>query len=75
MEPKFHVVQTQRGFRNELGEMREMALYAHLQVRLGLEMAQAEGVISDLEKNSTATINSSDGQIQLEVRRISAASS
>ena len=74
MEPTYHVAQTQHGFRNELGEMTEMALYAHLQVRLGLDMAEAEGVIADLEKHSTATINSPDGEIQLEVRRTSAAS-
>ena len=40
----------------------------------GLDMAEAEGVIADLEKHSTATIDSPDGQIRLEVRRISAAS-
>ena len=74
MEPKFYVVQTQNGLRNEFGEMTEMALYAHLQVRLGLDMVDAESVIANLEKHSTATIDSPDGQIRLEVRRISAAS-
>jgi hypothetical protein len=72
MVHKFHVVQIQPGFRNELGEMTEMELYAHLQVRLGFDMNRAEDILSELEKKSSVTIYSEDGQIRLEVQHVAA---
>ena len=54
-------------FPQELGEMAETALYAHLQVRLGLDMSEAEDALSELE-NASVTIYSEDGQIRLEIQ-------
>ena len=72
-ESKFYVVQSQHGFRNDLGEMTETALYAHLQVRLGYDMNRANDFMSELEKNASVTLYSKDGQIRLEVQRIATA--
>jgi hypothetical protein len=71
-ESKFHVVQSQHGFRNDLGEMTETALFAHVQVRLGLDLIRANDFMSELEKNASVTLYSEDGQIRLEVQRIGA---
>lgn len=66
---RLHVVQSEHGFRNDLGEMTETALYGHLQVRLGFDMNWANDFMSELEKNASVTLYSEDGQIRLEVRR------
>ena len=71
-ESKFHVMQFQHGFRNDLGEMSETALYAHLHVRLGFDMNRANDFMSEIEKNASVTLYSEDGQIRLEVQRIGA---
>lgn len=71
-ESKFHILQFQRGFCNDLGEITETALYAHLQVRLGYDMNRANDFMSVLEKNVSVTLYSEDGQIRLEVQRIGA---
>lgn len=75
MDSRFHVVQTDRGFRNDLGEMTEMQLFAHIRVRLGLDINRANDFMSEVEKNASVTLQSENGQIRLEVHRISAASS
>lgn len=69
-ESKFHVVQSQHGFRNDLGEMTKTALFAHVQVRLGFDINRANDFMSELEKNASVTLYSEDGQIRLEVQRI-----
>ena len=69
-ESKFRAVQFQHGFRNDLGEMTETALYAHLQLRLGFDMNRANDFMSELEKNASVTLYSEDGEIRLEVQRI-----
>lgn len=73
-ESKFRVVQFQHGFRNDIGEMTETAIFAHLQVRLGLDLNRANDFMSELEKKASVTLYSGDGQIRLEVQRLGAAS-
>jgi hypothetical protein len=46
-----------------LGVRPGVRLYAHLQVRLGLDMNEAEGVIADLEKNPSSRILSFSQQM------------
>lgn len=70
MEPRYQVVQTEDGFRNELDNMTETGLYAHLKVRLGLDMEQAESVLANLQKNLSLTLYSTDGRIRLDVKRL-----
>jgi hypothetical protein len=48
-------------------------LYAHLQMRLGLDMNEAEGVIADLEKNPSARIHLTDWRIRSEIQRLNVA--
>lgn len=72
MERKFHVVQKQNNFPNDLGEMTETELYAHLQVRLGFDVNRAEDILSELDKKSSVTIYSEDAQIRLQVEHVAA---
>jgi hypothetical protein len=72
-EQNFYVVQTQGSFRNVIGEMTGMAVYAHVRTRLGNDMAAAETVLSDLEQNGTATVRFSDSlavESRIEIRWI-----
>lgn len=54
-EQNFWVVQTAGSFRNEIGEMSEMEVYAHVRMRLGNDMTAAERVLGELEEKGTAT--------------------
>jgi hypothetical protein len=72
-EQNFYVVQTQGSFRNEIGEMTEMALYAHVRTRLGNDMATAEAVLGELEEKGAATIRFIDSlgvATTLEIRQL-----
>ena len=67
----FYVVQTQGSFRNEIGEMTETKVYAHVRTRLGNDMSAAEAVLSELEEKSTATVRFSSSlgvETTLEIR-------
>lgn len=69
----FYVVQTEGSFRNELGEMTETQVYAHVRTRLGNDMAAAETVLSELEEKGTATvrfIGSLGVETTMEIRRL-----
>ena len=72
-EQNFYVVQTQGLFRNEIGEMSEMALYAHVRTRLGNGMDIAEAVLTELENKGTATVRFNDSlgvATHIDIRRI-----
>jgi nicotinic acid phosphoribosyltransferase len=69
----FYVFQTQGSFRNEIGEMTESQVYAHVRTRLGNDMSAAEAVLSELEEKGTATvrlISSLGVETTLEIRRL-----
>ncbi|MGB2590952.1 MAG: hypothetical protein WA853_17835 [Candidatus Acidiferrum sp.] len=70
---EFSVVQTSGGIRNEIGEMSEMQVYAHVRTRLGNDMDAAENVLIELEEKGAATVlfNDSFGaHNRIEIRRI-----
>jgi hypothetical protein len=59
-EQKFQVVQTSGALRNDIGEMSEMQVYAHVRTRLGDDMEAAENVLRELEKTGSATARFND---------------
>ena len=67
---KFTVAQTDRGVLNHLGEMTDTQLFAHVQVRLGLDINEANDFMSEVEKHASVRLFSQDGQIRLDVQRI-----
>jgi hypothetical protein len=72
-ERNFYVVQMQGPYRNEIGKMTEMTLYAHVRTRLGNDMAAAEAVIRELEEKGTATVhftNSLGPETMVEIQRL-----
>src|SRR6266404_2915466 len=69
----FYVVLKQGPFRNEIGEMTAMAVYAYVRTRLGNDMAAAETVLSELEQKGMATARFTDSfgvGNTIEIRRI-----
>jgi hypothetical protein len=70
---EFNVVQTSGGIRNEIGEMSEMQVYAHVRTRLGDDAEAAEKAIRELEDRGAATvrfIGSLGVETTMEIRRI-----
>lgn len=64
------MVQSHHGFRNDLGEKTEAALFAHIQVRLEFDLNRANDFMSELGNHASVTLYSEDGPIRLEVQRI-----
>lgn len=70
---EFNVVQTSRGFRNEIGEMSETEVYAHVRTRLGDHGNVAENALAELAEWGLATVQFKDGlgmETLIEIRRI-----
>jgi hypothetical protein len=72
-DQKFQVVQTADSFRNEVGEMSEMQVYAHVRTRLGDDMEAAENVLRELEDTGRASARFNDSfgkEIRIDIRRV-----
>jgi hypothetical protein len=72
-EHKFQVVQTAGSFRNDIGEMSEMEVYAHVRTRLGDDMEAAENVLCELEETGRATARFNDAfgrDNSIDIRRV-----
>ena len=72
-DQEFQVVQTVDSFRNEVGEMSEMQVYAHVRTRLGGDMEAAENVLRELEDTGKASARFSDSfgrEIRIDIRRV-----
>jgi len=70
---KFQVVQTWGALRNDIGEMSEMQVYAHVRTRLGDDMEAAESVLRDLEETGKATARFMDSfgrESRIDIRRV-----
>ncbi len=59
-EQQFQVVQTAGSFRNDIGEMSEMQVYAHIRTRLGDNMEATENVLRELQETGRATARFND---------------
>lgn len=73
-DDKFHVVQTSGSFRNEIGEMTEMQVYAHVRTRLDDDTEAAEQVIRELEETGEAEARFNDSfghESRIDIRRVS----
>jgi len=72
-DQNFQVVQTADSFRNEVGEMSEMQVYAHVRTRLGDDMEAAENVLRELEDTGRASARFNDSfgrEIRIDIRRV-----
>jgi hypothetical protein len=52
----FYVTQTEGNLRNEIGEMSETEVYAHVRTRLGDDAEAAESALRELERVGWATV-------------------
>lgn len=72
-DQEFQVVQTAGSFRNDLGEMSEMQVYAHIRTRLGDDMEAAENVLRELEETGKAEARFTDSfgsESRIDIRRV-----
>ena len=70
---EFNVVQTSGEFRNEIGEMNETQVYAHVRTRVGDDVEAAEAAFRELEEKGAATVrykNSLGVETRIEIRRL-----
>lgn len=71
--PHFHVVETHGSFRNEIGEMTEMQVYAHVRTRGGCGMVEAEAVLAELSEKGATAVGFRDSlgtETRIDIRRI-----
>jgi len=71
-EQSFCVVQIEASFRNEIGEMTGLEVYAHVRTRLGGDAEAAETVLRDLKEKGEAMVgfkNSLGRETVIEIRR------
>jgi len=72
-ERNFYLTQTEGSFRNEIGEMSEMDVYAHVRTRLGDDAVAAEDALRELGRTGAATVqfnNSLGKKSRMDIRRI-----
>lgn len=71
--PRFHVVQTTLGSKNDLGEMTETEVYAHVRTRLGCGPFEMENIFFALAVKGVFTALFVEGlgnEVTMEIRRL-----